>query len=319
MPDLPGQGGQREGLVLGLGAESLIDKPQEKQTSVSCRVQHFYDEPTGTLSYIVWDKHSGDAAILDCVLGYSMTSGKTDLQPCDQMIEFIRSNDLALAWILETHAHADHLSGAQYIKAILGGKVAIGKGIRDVQAHFVPIFGLDDDVPTDGSQFDRLLSDGDVFNIGGLECEVIATPGHTNDSVSYRIGSSVFVGDSLFMPDFGTARCDFPGGNAGLLYDSIRRVLALPGDTRLYMCHDYMPGGRKLCFVCTVDDQRAGNIHARDGVDKAGFTAMRTERDSTLNPPALIVPAIQVNIRAGYLPDADDDGIAYLKTSIDIS
>ena len=303
--------------MLGLGAESLIDHQQQRTAPATCRIQHFYDEPTGTLSYVVWDEQSGDAAIIDCVLGYSMDSGRTDSHPCDRMVEFIRSKSLSLDWILETHAHADHLSGAQYVKAVLGGKVAIGKGIRDVQAHFVPVFSLGDDFPIDGSQFDRLFSDGDVFNIGGLECEVIATPGHTDDSVSYRIGSSVFVGDSLFMPDFGTARCDFPGGDAGLLYDSIQRLLALPGDTRLYMCHDYMPGGRKLCHVCTVDDQRSGNIHARIGVSRSDFSTMRTERDATLNPPALIVPAIQVNIRAGYLPDAEDSGIAYLKPSFE--
>ncbi len=235
------------------------------------------------------------------------------------MVEFIRSKNLSLAWILETHAHADHLSGAQYIKAVVGGKVAIGRGIRDVQAHFASILGLGEEFPTDGSQFDRLFSDGDVINIGNLECEVIATPGHTNDSVSYRIGSNVFIGDSLFMPDYGTARCDFPGGDAELLYDSIQRLLAMPGDTSLYMCHDYRPGGRELRCVCTVDDQRTGNIHAKDGVSKAGFVAMRTERDASLSAPALIVPAIQVNIRAGYLPDAEDGGIPYLRTSLEAS
>jgi len=305
LPDLPGQGRERERLVFGLGTQSLI--------------HHFYDEPTGTLSYVVWDEQSGSAAVIDCVLGYSIASGRIDRNPCDRLIEFIRAENLSLEWILETHAHADHLSGAQYLKAIVGGKVSIGKGISDVQAHFGPLIGLGDDFPTDGSQFDQLFSGGDVFSIGSLECEVIATPGHTNDSVSYRIGSSVFVGDSLFMPDFGTARCDFPGGDAGLLYDSIQRLLDLPGDTKLYMCHDYKPGGRELCCVCTVDEQRAGNIHIKQGISKADFVAMRTERDASLNAPALIVPAIQVNIRAGYLPDAEDNGIAYLKTSLKAS
>jgi len=319
LPDLPGQGRQRERLVLGLGTESLIDDQQRQQSSASCRIQHFYDDPTGTLSYVVWDEQSGDAAIIDCVLGYSMASGRTDREPCDRLVEFMRSNDLTLEWILETHAHADHLSGAQYLKAVVGGKVAIGKGIRDVQAHFAATLDLGDDFPTDGSQFDHLFSGGDVFSLGSLECEVIATPGHTNDSVSYRIGSNVFIGDSLFMPDYGTARCDFPGGDAGLLYDSIQRLLSLPSDTKLYMCHDYMPGGRELRYVSTVDEQRAGNIHAKEGVSKADFAAMRTERDASLSPPALIVPAIQVNIRAGYLPDAKDNGIAYLKTSLKAS
>ncbi len=302
--------------MLGLGPESLIDDQQRQKAAASCRIQHFYDDPTGTLSYVAWDEQSGDAAIIDCVLGYSMVSGRIDREFCDRLVEFIRSNDLTLAWILETHAHADHLSGAQYVKAMVGGKVAIGKGICDVQAHFAAILGLGEEFPTDGSQFDHLLSGGEVLSIGNLECEVIATPGHTNDSVSYRFGSNVFVGDSLFMPDFGTARCDFPGGDAGLLYDSIQRLLALPGDTELYMCHDYKPGGRELRCVCTVDEQRAGNIHVKQGISKADFAAMRTERDSSLDAPALIVPAIQVNIRAGYLPDAEDSGIAYLKTSL---
>ena len=319
LPDLPGQGRQREGLVLGLGTESLIDDQQRQKASASCRIQHFYDDPTGTLSYVAWDEQSGDAAIIDCVLGYSMVSGRTDREPCDRLVEFIRSNDLTLEWILETHAHADHLSGAQYVKSAVGGKVAIGMGICDVQAHFALILGLGEDFPTDGSQFDHLFSGGDMCRIGSLDCEIIATPGHTNDSVSYRIGSNVFVGDSLFMPDYGTARCDFPGGDAGLLYDSIQRLLALPGDTKLYMCHDYKPGGRELRHVSTVDEQRAGNIHIKQGISKADFAAMRTERDASLDAPALIVAAIQVNIRAGYLPDAEDSGIAYLKTSLKAS
>jgi glyoxylase-like metal-dependent hydrolase (beta-lactamase superfamily II) len=291
--------------VLGLGAESLI--------------HHFYDEPTGTLSYVVWDEQSGSAAVIDCVLGYSIASGRIDRNPCDRLIEFIRAENLSLEWILETHAHADHLSGAQYLKAIVGGKVSINEGIRDVQAHFAARLDLGEDFPIDGRQFDHLFSGGDVFGIGSLECEVIATPGHTNDSVSYRIGSDVFIGDSLFMPDYGTARCDFPGGDAERLYDSIQHLLDLPGDTKLYMCHDYLPGGRELLFVSTVDEQRACNIHVKQGISKADFVAMRTERDASLNAPALIVPAIQVNIRAGYLPDAEDNGIAYLKSSLKAS
>lgn len=233
------------------------------------------------------------------------------------MLDFIREHDLAVQWILETHAHADHLSAAQYVKAKVGGTVAIGSGICNVQANFAPVYNLGDDFPTDGRQFDRLFSNGDVFQLGELECEVIPTPGHTNDSVSYRIGSNVFVGDSLFMPDFGTARCDFPGGDAELLYESIKRVLELPGDTRLYMCHDYMPGGRELRYSCTVDEQRQENIHVHEGVSKSDFSKMRAARDAKLDLPALIVPAIQVNIRAGHLPDAEDNDIAYLKTPID--
>ena len=290
-----------------LGAESLI-KPT---------IQHFYDEPTGTLSYVVADADKRQAAIIDCVLGYSLSSGRTDTSPADVVLDYVREQELNIEWILETHAHADHLSAAQYVKAAVGGTVGIGTGIRSVQSHFAPIYNLGDSFPVDGRQFDRLFAAGDVFQIGALECEVIATPGHTDDSVSYRIGQHVFVGDSLFMPDFGTARCDFPGGDAGLLYDSIRKLLSLPGDTQLYMCHDYMPGGRELKFRCTVDEQRESNLHVADGVSKKDFVAMRDERDASLGLPALIVPAIQVNIRAGHLPDAEDNDIAYLKTPID--
>jgi glyoxylase-like metal-dependent hydrolase (beta-lactamase superfamily II) len=281
------------------------------------RIQHFYDEPTGTLSYVIADPNNGHAAIIDPVVGYSMVSGRIDTGPSDVIIEYVHKEKLGLEWILETHAHADHLTGAQYIKSKIGGAVAIGEGIRKVQAHFGPVFNLGDDFLPDGHQFDRLFSDGDTFSVGGLECEVIATPGHTNDSVSYRVGSAVFVGDSMFMPDFGTARCDFPGGDAELLYDSIQRLLALPGDTRLHMCHDYMPGGRELRWECTVDEQRSENIHVKADIDKTGFVEMRRDRDAALSLPGLIVPSIQVNIRAGHLPDAEDNGIAYLKTPID--
>lgn len=281
------------------------------------RVQHFYHEPTGTLSYVVWDEQSGHAAVVDPVLGYSMVSGRIDPTPSDVIIEFVHKEKLGLEWILETHAHADHITGAQYIKSRLGGAVAIGEGIRSVQAHFGPVFNLGPPFLADGHQFDKLLADGDTLHIGQLECQVIATPGHTNDSVSYQVGSAVFVGDSMFMPDFGTARCDFPGGDAELLYDSIQRILSLPGDTRLFMCHDYMPGGRELRWECTVDEQRSDNIHVSKKFDKAGFASMRMERDASLNLPALIVPSIQVNIRAGHLPDAEDNDIVYLKTPID--
>ena len=280
------------------------------------RIQHFYDEPTGTLSYVVSDENNGHAAVIDPVVGFSMVSGRIDSGPSDVVIEYVHKEKLGVEWILETHAHADHMTGAQYIKSNLGGTVAIGEGIRSVQAHFGPVFNLGPPFASDGHQFDKLFGDGDVFRIGGLECEVIATPGHPNDSISYRIGSAVFVGDSMFMPDFGTARCDFPGGDAEVLYDSIERILSLPGDTRLYMCHDYKPGGRELRWECTVAEQRAGNIHVKKGVSKEEFVSMRKKRDATLNLPALIVPAIQVNIRAGHLPDAEDNDIVYLKTPV---
>jgi glyoxylase-like metal-dependent hydrolase (beta-lactamase superfamily II) len=281
------------------------------------RIQHFYHDDTGTLSYVVSDPATGHAAIVDPVLGYSMVSGRIDTAPADVVIEYIHKEQLGLEWILETHAHADHLTGAQYIKSKLGGSIAIGDGIRIVQAHFGPVFNLKGDFKPDGRQFDRLFADGEQFAIGELECEIIATPGHTNDGISYRIGSAVFVGDSMFMPDFGTARCDFPGGDAGLLYDSIQRILELPDDTRLYMCHDYKPNGRELRWQCTVKEQRDTNIHVNAGVKKDEFTAMRRERDATLSLPALIVPSIQVNISAGLLPDVEDNGIAYLKTPVD--
>ena len=281
------------------------------------QIQHFYDELTGTLSYVVSDPQSGNAAVIDAVIGYSMVSGRTDTGPSDVIVDYIKDKKLTLVWILETHAHADHLTGAQYIKSTLGGDVAIGEGIRDVQAHFGPVFNLKEPFAADGHQFDRLFADGDQFNIGELECHVLATPGHTDDSVSYQVGSAIFVGDSMFMPDFGSARCDFPGGDAGLLYDSIAKLLALPEDTRLFMCHDYMPGGRELRWECTVKEQRFENIHVSDSVSKEQFIGMRRERDQTLNLPALIVPAIQVNIRAGHLPAAEDNGTAYLKTPID--
>jgi glyoxylase-like metal-dependent hydrolase (beta-lactamase superfamily II) len=284
---------------------------------IEANIQHFYDETTGTLSYVVWDDATRAAAVIDSVLGYSTASGRTDTAPADVVVDFLRQRDLDLEWILETHAHADHVTGAQYVKSQLGGTVAIGEGIRAVQAHFGPVFNLGGDFAADGRDFDRLFADGDSFAVGRLECEVIATPGHTSDSVSYRIGSAVFVGDSLFMPDFGTARCDFPGGDAGVLYDSIRRLLDLPGETRLYMCHDYQPGGRELRWVCTVDEQRAGNIHAAENVKKSEFTTMRMARDATLDLPALIVPSIQVNIRAGRLPAPENNKIAYIKTPID--
>ena len=281
------------------------------------RIQHFYDEPTGTLSYVVADPSTGKAAVIDPVLGYSMVSGRTDTAPSDRLLEYVRERNLDLEWILETHAHADHLSGAQYIKAQQGGTVAIGEGIRQVQAHFGPVFNMDGSIRGDGGDFDRLFAANEVFTIGDLRCEVLATPGHTDDSVSYRVGSAVFVGDSLFMPDFGTARCDFPGGDAKKLYDTVRNLLSLPGDTRLYMCHDYMPGGRDLRWVCSVDEQREGNIHVADGIEKADFVKMRTERDATLDLPKLIVPSIQVNIRAGKLPESDENGVVYIRTPVD--
>ena len=281
-------------------------------------VHPFFDIDTCSYSYVLANPGSGTCAVIDPVLNYDLENGEVSTVQADQILEFVKTNGYIVEWILETHVHADHVSAAPYIKEQLGGQTAIGENVTRVQAVFGKLFNAEPGFDTDGRQFDRLFADGEVFRIGELDCEVIGTPGHTNDSVSYRIGSHVFVGDSMFMPDFGTARCDFPGGDAGLLYDSIERLLSLPEDTRLYMCHDYKPGGRELRWVCTVAEQRAGNIHVGGGVSKDAFSKMRTERDAGLGLPALIIPSIQVNIRAGHLPDEDDNGVAYLKVPIDI-
>ena len=280
-------------------------------------VQHFYHQPTGTLSYVLSDPATAMAAVIDPVLGFSIVSGRTDPAPAMEIIEYIRANDLTLEWILETHAHADHLSSAQTIKAHLGGKVAIGNGIRDVQETFGEIFNLKAPFAADGRQFDRLFADGDTFTIGSIAAQVLNTPGHTSDSVTYVAGDCAFVGDSIFMPDFGTARCDFPGGDASLLYDSVQKLFALPPQTKLYMCHDYPPEGRSLRYEVTVGEQKEANVHVKDGTAKAEFVAMRRKRDATLSLPALILPAIQVNIRAGHLPECEDNEVSYLRIPLD--
>jgi glyoxylase-like metal-dependent hydrolase (beta-lactamase superfamily II) len=280
-------------------------------------VRHFYHQPTGTLSYVVSDPRTSVAAVIDPVLGFSVVSGRTDTGPAREIIDCIQSNDLKLEWILETHAHADHLSAAQTIKAHLGGKVAIGNGIRAVQETFGGIFNLKAPFAADGRQFDRLFEDGDSFTIGSIDCRVLNTPGHTSDSVTYLIGDCAFVGDSLFMPDFGTARCDFPGGDAALLYDSIQKLFALPARTKLYMCHDYPPDGRSLRFEASVCEQKESNVHVKDGTTKADFVTMRKKRDATLLLPALLLPAIQINIRAGHLPESEDNNVSYIKLPLD--
>ena len=276
-------------------------------------VQHFHHTDSGTLSYVVSDGASGCAAVVDPVLGFSVVSGRTDTVQADKILEYLQKHDLTAEWLLETHAHADHLSAAQYLKTQVGGKVAIGRGITKVQAHFGKIFNLGTSFDADGSQFDHLFDDGESFNIGNMVCSVMHTPGHTNDSVSYIIGDCVFIGDSLFMTDFGSARCDFPGGDAGLLFDSIQKILSLPDDTRLHLCHDYPPEGRSLRHEISVAEQKAENKHVAGEISKEAFVAMRDERDATLSLPALIVPSIQVNIQAGNLPDADDNGIQYIR------
>lgn len=281
-------------------------------------VRHFYHEATGTLSYVVSDPHSRAAAVIDPVLDFSVVTGGTNTGPAQAIVDHVRSEMLSVEWILETHAHADHLSSAQYLQSELGAPIAIGRGICHVQSHFAGVFNLQPPFSTDGSQFDRLFDADDAFRIGDLECRVISTPGHTSDSITYLIGDAAFVGDSLFMPDYGTARCDFPGGDAGLLYDSIQALFALPDDTRLFMCHDYPPDGRPLRFEVPLAEQMANNIHVKQGTTRAEFVAMREQRDATLSLPKLLLPAIQVNIRAGHLPDAEDNNVAYLKIPLDL-
>ncbi|MDZ7644964.1 MAG: MBL fold metallo-hydrolase [Woeseiaceae bacterium] len=280
-------------------------------------IRHFHHAGSGTLSYVVSDPATRQAAVIDPVLDFNVVSGRTDDAPVRPIIDHLRDNDLKVAWILETHAHADHLSGAQHIKATLGGDVAIGEGIRDVQRHFGDIFNLKPPFRADGHQFDRLFADDDEFPVGELRVRVIATPGHTSDCVTYVVGDAAFVGDTLFMPDAGTARCDFPGGDASRLYDSIRRLFELPPETRLFMCHDYGPDGREIRHVTTVAEQVAANIHVGDGRSREDFVALREKRDATLELPALILPALQVNIRAGNLPPAEDNQVVYLKIPLD--
>ncbi|MFQ1063157.1 MBL fold metallo-hydrolase [Bordetella trematum] len=280
-------------------------------------IQAFFDAVTGTISYVVYDAPDGHCAVIDAVLDYDPKSGRTSTANADRLAVFVREQRLRCDWILETHAHADHLSAAPYLQNLLGGTIAIGQSIRDVQATFKPIFNLEPGFTPDGSQFGHLFAPDETFAIGALTARALHVPGHTPADMAYQIGDSVFVGDTLFMPDVGTARCDFPGGDATQLYRSIRRLLALPPQTRLFMCHDYPPPGREPAWECTVAEQRAGNIHVRDGVDEAAFVAMRQARDATLAMPTLILPAIQVNIRAGQLPAAEDNGTRYLKIPLD--
>lgn len=280
-------------------------------------VKAFFDEATFTVTYVVSDPASSRAAIIDAVLDYDAASGRTSTASADEVIAYVNENGLGVDWILETHVHADHLSGAPYLKEKLGGLTAIGADVTAVQEKFKSVFNLAD-LATDGSQFDRLFSDGDTFPVGEIEGRVIATPGHTPACITYVIGDSAYVGDTLFMQDFGTARTDFPGGNAAELYASIRKILSLPDDTRLYMCHDYKAPGRDVYgWETTVALQRDHNIHINKNVTEADFIAMREGRDKELGMPKLILPAIQVNVRAGQLPSAEDNGIRYLKIPLD--
>lgn len=280
---------------------------------MQAQVKAFFDPATWTVSYVVFDAPGGHCALVDSVLDYDPKSGRTRTDSADQLIAFVREQNLMVDWILETHAHADHLSAAPYLRKHLGGKIAIGGKITQVQNVFKGIFHLEPEFATNGSQFDHLFEDGDTFAIGTLQAQALSVPGHTPACMAYQVGDAVFVGDTLFMPDVGTARCDFPGGNAHTLYQSVRKLLSLPAETRLFMCHDYPPEGREAQWECTVADQRARNIHVHDGVSEAEFVAMRTKRDAGLAMPVLILPSVQVNIRAGELPPPEANGVSYLK------
>ena len=283
---------------------------------MSPTIQAFFDEPTNTVSYLVADAATRHAAVIDPVLDYDHRTGKASTKSADAILKAAADGGFQIDWVLETHAHADHLSGAPYLKLKTGAKVGIGEHIRDVQKIFRPVFNATD-LKGDGSEFDRLFKDGERFSIGTLEVEVLHVPGHTPADIAYKIGDTVFVGDTLFMPDYGTARADFPGGNARTLYRSIRRLLSLPSETRLFMCHDYKaPGRDHYAWETTVGEQRAHNAHVKDGVDEEAFVAMREARDAKLAAPLLLLPSIQVNIRAGKLPPADADGVHYIKIPV---
>ena len=281
-------------------------------------VNAFYDPATYTVSYVVSDPATCRAAIIDSVLDYDPNAGRTSTRSADAVIAWIEQHGLLVDWILETHVHADHLTAAPYLKERLGGKTGIGEHVTTVQKVFNKIFNAEPEFATDGQQFDHLFTDGETFGIGDLEATVIHTPGHTPACISYHIGDTVFVGDTLFMPDFGTARCDFPGGCAATLFRSIRKILALPSETRMYLCHDYQPGGREVLWETTVAAQRKGNVHVRDEVSESEFVAMRDARDLTLDMPVLILPSVQVNMRGGDLPPPESNGIRYLKIPLNV-
>jgi len=279
-------------------------------------IEAFFDEPTNTISYLVADPATGEAAVIDPVLDFDLASGEADTRSAGRIVEQATNKGWRIAMVLETHAHADHLSAAPFIKARTGAWIGIGEYIRDVQKIFRPVFAMDD-LATDGSDFDRLFADGEQFPLGGLTVEVMHVPGHTPADVAYRIGDAVFVGDTLFMPDYGTARADFPGGDARSLYRSIRRVLSLPGDTRLFLCHDYKaPGRDEYRWETTVAEQRQASVHVHDGITEDEFVAMREARDAMLSVPKLLLPSIQVNVRAGRFPAAEANGVSYLRIPV---
>lgn len=280
------------------------------------KIKSFFDDASCTVTHCISDDKTKRAAIIDSVLDYDPSSGRTQTASADAVISYVTQAGLMIDWILETHIHADHISAAPYLKERLGGNTGVGIKVRDVQSVFKSIYNLSDDLIPDGRHFDALFADGDRFEIGSLTAEVIETPGHTPACIAYRIEDAVFVGDTLFMPDFGSARCDFPGGNARRLYQSVKRLLSLPPETRLFMCHDYAPGGRDYAWETTVAEQRAKNKHMRDGTSEEAFVAMRQARDQELSTPALMLPSVQLNIRAGKMPPAEENGVRYLKIPI---
>lgn len=281
-------------------------------------IQAFFDASTWTVSYVIVDNTSKCAAIVDPVLDFDFKSGRTATRQADRVLAYIRDHGLEVQWILETHAHADHLSAARYLQEAVGGRIAIGERIKEVQSAFKKLFNLERSFLPDGAQFDHLFKDDEVFKIGGLEARALPVPGHTPADMAYLVDGAVFVGDTLFMPDLGTARADFPGGDAHSLYRSVRRILALPPETRMFLCHDYPPPGRAAAWQTTVAEQRASNIHVRDGVGEAAFVKIRQARDAMLEVPTLILPSLQVNIRAGRLPPAENDGVSYLKIPLNV-
>ncbi len=281
-------------------------------------VKAFFDEPTNTVTYVVKDPKSKSCAIVDSVLDIDYAAGRISYGSADQVIDFVKKNDLTVEWHIETHVHADHLSAAPYLQEHLGGKIGIGRNITIVQEIFGKIFNEGTEFQRDGSQFDRLFDDGDRYSIGGMTAHAMHTPGHTPACMTHVVGDAAFVGDTLFMPDGGSARADFPGGDARVLYRSIRRVLSLPSDTRLFMCHDYGPNGRNIKWETTVGEQREHNIHARDGISEDSFVEMREARDKALDMPKLIIPSLQVNMKAGALPEAEEDGKRFLKVPLNI-
>lgn len=285
-------------------ADDMTDRPE---------VRAFLHDPTSTFSYVVWDTQTRRAAIIDPVLDYAADSGCTSTETVDELIRFVRDQGLTVDWVLETHAHADHLSAGAYVRRTLGGRIGIGVGIRTVQKHFKEVYNLERGLLADGSSFEHLFADNETFEIGNLVARAMPTPGHTPDHLTYCIGDAAFVGDTLFMPDGGTARCDFPGGSAETLYESIQRLFGLPDNTRMFVLHDYRPGGREYRWETTVGEQKTNNIHVGNNRSEAAFVKLRTERDATLGLPTLIIPSVQVNIRAGELPPSEDNGQRYLK------